>query len=83
MHHYYQMFKMDQDFNQKSFFFNVPNEFAEIHNYYLEAQKFYNQTITEITTPNLKDGLNHLVNQYSIRAIFLGVRRSDPEGSQL
>lgn len=77
---YHNKTKFGQQVAMKSFFLKSDNEFPEMIKYINEVQKYWKHDFKILDSQTLKDGLEQIVNKYSIRAIFLGVRKGDPEG---
>lgn len=67
----------------KSFFMQSKDEFPEMSKYIKDVQKYWKHDLKILETSSLKDGLATMVNEYSMRAIFLGIRKSDPEGKNI
>lgn len=63
--------------------FRCDGEFQEICDYLSEVEKSYQIRITHILCNSIKDGLKKLLQKHQMKAMLMGVRRSDPEGKDL
>ena len=61
----------------RPFYLEIDNEFNEILEFLDYCGKNWSIDIIRIKTDNLKHGLDYLVNNYDVTAVFLGVRLSD------
>lgn len=71
------------DADLKYVHFKSGREFHEICDYLGEVERFYKIRITHIPCDSIKEGLKKLLEQCPLKALFLGVRSSDPEGKNI
>ena len=67
----------------RPFYLEVANEFDEILDFLDYSGKHWSIDIIRIKTDNLKHGLEYLVNNYNMTAVFLGVRSTDFKNCQM
>ena len=67
----------------RPFYLEVANEFDEILNFLKYCEQHFSIDIIRIQTDNLKHGLDYLVKNYNVKAVFLGVRLSDFNNAQM
>lgn len=79
---YHTKTSIGQQIPLKSFFFDSKDEFPEMNKYIAEVQNYWKHDLTILETSSLKEGLDKIVGKYGMRAIFLGIRKSDPEGKK-
>lgn len=72
--------KEGKQYSMRSFFLQSNDEFPEMKKYINDVKDYWNHEFETIETSSLKEGLSKIINKYSMKAIFLGVRKSDPEG---
>lgn len=61
----------------RTFVFHRPDDFQEIRDYMEEVDELYDLRL-QVLTGDFKAGLERLVGDLGVRAIFLGTRRGDP-----
>lgn len=64
-------------------YFGAPNEFPEIISFMNLCCTQYHFTISETPSKDFKEGMDFLVNNKGIKAVFMGQRRVDPGGKSL
>ncbi|KAK8843149.1 3'-phosphoadenosine 5'-phosphosulfate sulfotransferase [Tritrichomonas musculus] len=72
--------KVGQKYPLKSFFLQSSDEYPEMNKYINDVKDYWKHDFQIIETSSLKYGLSKIIDKYSIKGIFLGVRKSDPEG---
>ena len=63
--------------NIRPFYLEVDHEFSEILDFMAFSEKYWSFEIIRIKADNMKQGLDYLVKNYGVKAVFLGVRLSD------
>lgn len=63
--------------NVRPFYLEAPDEFPEIIDFINESEKYWGIHVIHIKAENLKVGLEYLINDYKVKAVFLGVRSTD------
>lgn len=61
----------------RPFYLRTGHDFNEILTFLRESERFWNVRVLELETDSLKKGLQDLVDNHHVRAVFLGVRRAD------
>jgi 3'-phosphoadenosine 5'-phosphosulfate sulfotransferase (PAPS reductase)/FAD synthetase len=69
--------KQDGLLGIRTFFFLDPNEFPEIHQFVNECDSEYHLKVHFYSTP-FKQGMQQMVNECGIKAVFMGTRHGDP-----
>lgn len=70
-----------KEINVRPFYLEATDEFPEIVDFINESEKYWNVHVTRIKAENLKVGLKKLIDDYHVKAVFLGVRSSDFPGN--
>lgn len=83
VYRYHTETKFSKEFQLKSFFLKSNDEFPEMSQYIDEVKNYWKHDFNTIETSSLRDGLSTIIDKYGMRAIFLGVRKSDPEGANV
>eukprot|EP01132_Coremiostelium_polycephalum_P003163 gene3163-3961_t len=61
----------------RTLYFNLPNSFPQVDMFTEKCSKIYNLNLSYISS-GIKEGLEDQVSKHNIKAIFVGIRHTDP-----